>query len=88
MENGNKKYEEFKQALITRMQEDLEESKQRLDAHIQENNVEAIAFEKGKQDALVIALFDINDLDSDYYENQNITNDDAEEIPMLWKDLD
>lgn len=88
MENANKKYEEFKQALITRMQEDLEESKQRLDAHIQENNVEAIAFEKGKQDALVIALFDINDLDSDYYENQNITNDDAEEIPMLWKDLD
>lgn len=88
MENANKKYEEFKQALITRMQEDLEESKQRLDAHIKENNVEAIAFEKGKQDALVIALFDINDLDSDYYENQNITNDDAEEIPMLWKDLD
>tara|TARA_R100000951_G_C2550248_1_gene152214 strand:- start:39 stop:248 length:210 start_codon:yes stop_codon:yes gene_type:complete len=67
MKDGNKKYEEFKQGLITLMQEDLEKSKHRLDAHIQENNVEAIAFEKGYRNSLTTCLFDINNLDWHYY---------------------
>ena len=61
------KYEKFKQKLITRIQEELSKSRQRADAHKQEKNKEPLAFEKGAQNALVNALFDINDLDYEYY---------------------
>ncbi|QDP68164.1 MAG: hypothetical protein Unbinned1473contig1000_42 [Prokaryotic dsDNA virus sp.] len=61
-------YEKFKQELITRIQDDIEKSKQRADAHRQSCNKEPLAFEKGLQNALCTTLFDINDLDHDYYE--------------------
>jgi len=75
MENANKKYEEFKQKLISRIQEDLQKSKHRLDAHIQSNSVESIAFEKGIQNSLATCLFDINDLDRDMNEYDKLWND-------------
>lgn len=61
------KYEEFKQTLIIRIEEDIQKSKERLNAHIQYNNLEQIAFEKGFQNSLTTCLFDINDLDRNYY---------------------
>jgi len=61
------KYEKFKHELITRIQEDIDKSKERADAHKQEENKEALAFEKGHQYALTTTLFDINDLDYDFY---------------------
>jgi len=59
-------YEEFKQELITRIQDDIAKSKVRLDAHTQGDNKEAIGFERGYLNALNTTLFDIIDLDRDY----------------------
>ena len=61
------KYEKFKHELITRIQEDIGKSKERADAHKQEGNKEALAFEKGHQNALTTTLFDINELDYNFY---------------------
>tara|TARA_Y100001980_G_C14521672_1_gene296996 strand:+ start:854 stop:1063 length:210 start_codon:yes stop_codon:yes gene_type:complete len=64
------KYEQFKQALIIRIQEDIDKSKHRADANRQCNRLEALAFEKGLQNALTTTLFDINELDHNYYDQQ------------------
>lgn len=64
-------YEEFKQGLITRIQEDIAKSRIRLDAHTQGDNKEAIGFERGYLNALNTTLFDIIDLDRDVYNNIN-----------------
>lgn len=64
------KYEQFKQALIIRIQEDIDKSEQRADAHRQGNRLEALAFEKGLKNALITTLFDINELDHNYYNQQ------------------
>ena len=73
------KYEKFKHELITRIQEDIDKSKERADAHkqvvssinipinIRKENKEALAFEKGHQNALTTTLFDINELDYNFY---------------------
>jgi hypothetical protein len=61
------KYEKFKQNLITRIQEDINKSKERADALKQSGNKEALSFENGYNNAHNTTLFDINELDYDYH---------------------
>tara|TARA_R110002167_G_C12449485_1_gene631612 strand:- start:510 stop:683 length:174 start_codon:yes stop_codon:yes gene_type:complete len=53
-----------KDKLITRIEEEIKASKNRLDAHTQEQIIESIAFEKGYINALATLKFDIKYDDS------------------------
>jgi hypothetical protein len=65
--NIDAKYENFKQLLITRIQDDIAKAKQRQDAMKQENRQGGVDFENGAINAMTTILFDINELDHEYY---------------------